>query len=123
MTTYFKDVNELAEWLSWTKSDERRRRSYVSSGQVKKAEKAIEEGGCLLSYIKGINCWAGIFKIAGKELLKSEGDTPWDREFNNYFEVEPIRELRSPAKCFLVRESEIHSGHHDNRGQTTFIMC
>ncbi len=115
MTSYFKDVNELAEWLNWTSADERRRRSYVRSDQVERAEKAIKQGGRLLSYIKGIKCWAGVFTIAGKELVKSEGDTPWDREFNHYFEVEPVRELRSPAKCFLVRESEIRSGH-DGRG-------
>ena len=34
----FKDVNELAEWLSWTERSERLRKSCVRIGQKKSAE-------------------------------------------------------------------------------------
>ena len=107
MISYFKDVNELAEWLPWTVSGEQLRKSYVREDQKKRAGKAIEERGYLLSYISGLKCWAGIFMIEGAKLRKSD-----DSEFPFYFDVKPVHVLRTPAKCFLVRESKIRSGQN-----------
>ena len=123
VNSYFKDINELAEWLYEPRGadSERFRRSYVRSGQEQRAKKAVEEGGFLLSYVTGIQCWAGVFKITGRELRNSDGDTAWDRAFGSYFDVKPIDMLRSPAKCFLGRESLIRSGH-DGRGIYNHIL-
>lgn len=104
VNSYFKDVNELAEWLCLTERRERLHKSYVRIDQKKRAEKAIQEGGHLLSYIAGIKCWAGIFMIEGTKLRKSD-----DSEFPFYFDVKPTHVLRTPAKCFRVRESKIRS--------------
>ena len=38
VNSHFKDVNELAEWLSWTERSERLRKSCVRIGQKKSAE-------------------------------------------------------------------------------------
>lgn len=112
MNCYFKDVNELAEWLNDSRSD--RRRSHVRTSQERRAKKALAEGGFLLSYIMGIRCWAGVFRITGKQLRRS-AEGPWGKAFGKYFDVEPIHVLDTPQKCFLVRESKIRSGH-DGRG-------
>jgi len=116
VNSYFKDVNELAEWLSLTEHSEGLHRSYVRIDQKKRAEKAIQERGHLLSYIAGIKCWAGIFTIEGTKLRKSK-----DSEFPFYFDVKPTHVLRTPAKCFLVRESKIGSGQ-SGRGIYNHIL-
>jgi hypothetical protein len=112
MTVYFKDVNDLAEWLSDEQApSSRTQRSYVLPGQEERATQMLEEGGFLLSYIKVVRCWAGISRIVGKELRPSERTDDWERSFTSYFDIEPLHVLQTPAKCFLVRESLLKSGH------------
>ena len=117
MTNYFKDVNDLGEWLSdqAITGGERYRRSYVRNDQQDRAKRAIAEGGFLLSYVKGVPCWAGISRIVGSELRKAPDGNAWDKAFGSYFDIEPIHLLRTPAKCFLAREATMCSGH-DGRG-------
>lgn len=118
MNSYFKCVNELADWLENTRGP--LTKTYVRHNQEHRAIKAIKEsalanGGFLLSYIMGIRCWAGIFRITGKQLRKSDIEGSWGEECPYYFDVKPIHVLNTPERCFLVRESIIGSGH-DGRG-------
>jgi hypothetical protein len=112
MTAYFKDVNDLAEWLSDEQApSSRTRRGYVLPGQKQRATQMLAKGGFLLSYIKVVRCWAGISRILGKELRPSEGANDWERSFPWYFDIEPLHVLQTPAKCFLARESLLESGY------------
>lgn len=107
MTAYFKDVNDLAEWVL----EPCTRKSYVLPEQKDRAQKMLAEGGVLLSYIKGIRCWAGVSRIAGTNLRESAGDNAWERGFPLYFDIEPLYILTTQEKCFLARESSLQSGH------------
>lgn len=108
MTAYFKNVNDLAEWVS-----EPCTKSYVLPEQKDRARKMLVEGGGLLSYIKGVRCWAGVSRIvAGTKLRESAGDTVWERAFPFYFDIEPLYVLQTQEKCFLARESLLRSGYH-----------
>jgi 5-methylcytosine-specific restriction endonuclease McrA len=108
MNSYFKCVNELADWLGDIEG--KRTTSYVRTDQVRQAKKLLAEGDpkFLLSFIKGIRCWVGVFRITGKQLRESTNNSPWGKY---YFDVEPIHILDTPEKCFLGRESKMRTGH------------
>ena len=108
MTSYFKDVNDLAEWLSETLVPSR---SYVLPEQEALVTQMLAEGGFLLSYVKVVRCWVGVSTIVGKELRSSEGADARERSFTSYFDIDPLHVLQTPAKCFLARESLLKSGH------------
>lgn len=118
MDCYFKCVAELADWLD--NSEHPMTRTYVRHNQEDRAIKALEEsarsgGGFLLTYIMGVRCWAGMDRIIGTQLRKSDIGGSWREECPYYFDLKPIYTLHTPERCFLVRESKIRSGH-DGRG-------
>lgn len=85
MTAYFKDVNDLSEWLSDAyEPNTLTHRSYVLPEQENRARKMLAEGGVLLSYIKTVRCWAGVSRIASSELRLSGSDSSWERLSTNY---------------------------------------
>ena len=116
MASYFKDVNDVAEWFyePYEADGGGACRSYVLERQRALAERAVSKGGFILSHIKGVRCWAGVARIAGNELLKSDGNG-WGQVFPHFFRIEPLHVLRTQARCFLVREAVVRSGY-DGRG-------
>lgn len=117
---YFRDINSLAQWLQWLalgdktialvmdpNRDQAKRKQYHLA-------KRLRDGDLLLSFIKGVCCWSGVWLVKTntakghtQPLNEVGSNDPWSHHFGRALDVEPIIQLITPEQCFFTTNARL----------------
>jgi hypothetical protein len=114
---YFRDINSLAQWLAPgdnTISLVLNPQKHPEGKRQYKLASKIQDGDLLLSFIKGVCCWSGVWRVKTstakghvKPLNPVESTDPWYVYFGMALDVEQVVILTRPEQCFYARNAAL----------------